>query len=60
MNLEPHPNLSLLFKQFHDLSSHLINKNPENMMTNCKCYDIDDIQKIKSKPNSVSLSLYSI
>ena len=27
------------------------------MMTNCKYYDIDDIQKIKSKPNSVSLCL---
>ena len=60
INLEPHPNLSLLFKQFHDLSSHLINKNPENMMTNCKYYDIDDIQKIKSKPNSVSLPLFHL
>ena len=27
------------------------------MITNCKFYDIDDIQKIKSKPNSLSPSL---
>ena len=58
INLEPPPNLSLLFNQFNDLSSDSINKNPENLMTNCKYYDIDDIQKIKSKPNY--LSLYSI
>ena len=38
INLEPPPNLSLLFNQFNDLSSHSINKNPENMMTNCKYY----------------------
>ena len=25
------------------------------MVTNCKYYDTDDIQKIKSKPNSLSL-----
>ena len=55
INLEPPPNLSLLFNQFNDLSSDSINKNPENMMTNCKYYDIDDIQTIKSKPNSLSL-----
>ena len=30
------------------------------MMTNCKYYDIDDIQKIKSKPNSVSLPLFHL
>ena len=29
------------------------------MMTNCKYYDIDDIQKIKSKPNSLSLFIPS-
>ena len=27
------------------------------MMTNCRYYDIGDIQKIESKPNSLSLSL---
>ena len=58
INLKPPPNLSLLFNQFNDLSSDSINKNPENMMTNCKYYDTDDIQTIKSKPNS--LFLYSI
>ena len=58
INLEPPPNLSLLFNQLNDILSDSINKNPENMMTNCKYYDIDDIQKIKSKSNS--LSLYSI
>ena len=57
INLKPPPNLSL-FSQFNDLSSDSINKNPENMMTNCKYYDTDDIQTIKSKPNS--LFLYSI
>ena len=35
INLEPPPNSSLLFNQFNDLSSDSINKNPENMMTNC-------------------------
>ena len=58
INLEPPPNLSLLFNQLNDILSDSINKNPENMMTNCKYYDIDDVQKIKSKSNS--LSLYSI
>ena len=53
INLKPPPNLSLLFSQFNDLSSDSINKNLENVMTNCKYYDIDDIQKIKSKPNSL-------
>ena len=60
INLKPLPNFSLLFNQFNDLSSDPINKNPENMMTNCKYQNIDDIQKINSKPNSLSLSLYSI
>ena len=60
INLKPPSNLSLLFNQFNDLSSDSINKNPKNMMTNCKQYDIDDIQKIKSKPNSLSLSLFHL
>ena len=51
INLKPPPNFSLLFNQFNDLSPDSINKNPENM-TNCKYYDIDDIQKIKTKPKS--------
>ena len=51
INLEPPPILSLLFNQFNDLSSDSINKSPENMMTNCKYYNIDDMQKIKSNPN---------
>ena len=55
INLKPPPNLSLLFNQLNDLSSDSINKNPENIMTNCNYYDIDDIQKIKSKPKSLSL-----
>ena len=46
-NLKPSPNLSLLINQFNDLSSDSINKNPENTI-NCKYYDIDDIQKIKT------------
>ena len=36
INLKPPSNLSLLFNQFNDLSSDSINKNPKNMMTNCK------------------------
>ena len=28
------------------------------MVTNCTYYDIDDIQKVKSEPNSLSLSLF--
>ena len=55
INLKPPSNISLLFNQFNDLSSDSINKNAKNMMTNCKYYDIDDIQKIKSKPNSLYL-----
>ena len=57
INLKPPQNISLLFNQFNDLSSDSINKNPENM-NNCKYYDIDDIQKIKTKVNSLSFSLY--
>ena len=53
INLKPLPNVSLLFNQFNDLSSDLIIKDPKNM-TNCKYYDIDEIQKIKTKPNSLS------
>ena len=56
INQKPRPNFSLLFNQFNDLSSDSINKNPGNM-TSCKNYDINDIQKIKTKPNSLSLSL---
>ena len=41
INLKPPPSLSLLFNQFNDLSSDSVNKNPGNMMTNCKYYDID-------------------
>ena len=60
INLKLPPNLGLLFNQFNDLSSDSINKNPENMMTNCKYYDIDDTQKIKFKPNSFSLFLFDL
>ena len=56
INQKPRPNFSLLFNQFNDLSSDSINKNPENM-TSCKNYDINDIQKIKTKPNSLSVCL---
>ena len=54
INLKLPPNLGLLFNQFDDLSLDSINKNPENM-TNCKYYGIDDIQKIKTKPHSLSV-----
>ena len=55
--LKPPPNLTLLFNQFNDLSSDLINKNPENM-TNCKNYDNDDTQKIRTE--TISFSLYHL
>ena len=55
INLEPSSNVSLLFNQFHDLSSDSIKKTPENMMANCKYYDIEDVQKIKSIPDSLFL-----
>ena len=55
INLKLPPNLGLLFNQFNDLSSDSINKNPENMKINCKYYDTDNIQRIKSKPNSLFL-----
>ena len=54
INLKPFPNFSLFFKQFSDLLSDSINKNPENL-TNCKYYDIDDIQTIKTKLNTLSI-----
>ena len=57
INQKPRPNISLLFSQFNDLSSDSINENPGNM-TSCKNYDIDDIQKIKTEPNSLCLSLF--
>ena len=47
INLKPLLNVSLLFNQFNDLSWDLIIKDPENM-TDCKYYDIDEIQKIKT------------
>ena len=53
INLKPHPNHSLLFNQSNDLSKDSVIKNPENM-TNCKYYDIDDIQKFKLE-NTLSL-----
>ena len=54
INLKLNSNLSLLFNQFNDLSSDSINKNPENM-ANCRYYDIDDIEKIITKPIFLSL-----
>ena len=50
----PPPNLKLLFNQFNDLTAESNKKDPENFI-NCKNLDIDEIQKMKIEPNSLSL-----
>ena len=54
LKLNPPPNLRLLFNQFNELTAESNKKNPENFI-NCKNLDIDEIQKIKIEPNSLSL-----
>ena len=48
------PNFILLFHQFNDLTTESNKKNPENFI-NCRNPDIDEIQKMENKPNSLSL-----
>ena len=57
--LKPPPTLCLLFNLFNNLSPDSVNKNPENMI-NCKYYNIDDIQKIKTKLDPLSFSLFHL
>ena len=50
----PPPNLKLLFNQLNELTAEFNERNPENFI-NCKNLDIDEIQKMKIEPNSLSL-----
>ena len=52
--LNPPPNYTLLFNQFNELTAESNKKNPENFI-NCRNLDIDEIQKMKIEPNSISL-----
>ena len=53
LTLHTPPNLKLLFNQLNELTAES-NKNPENFI-NCRNLDIDEIQKMKIEPNSLSL-----
>ena len=52
--LNPPPNLKLLFNQFNELTAESSKKNSESFI-NCRNLDIDEIQKMKNEPNSLSL-----
>ena len=54
LTLNPPPSIKLLFTQFNELTAESNKKNPENFI-NCRNLDIDEIQKMKIDPNSVSL-----
>ena len=54
LKLNPPPNRKLLFNQFNELTAESNKKNPENFI-NCRNLDIDEIQKMKIEPNSLSL-----
>ena len=54
LKLNPPLNLRLLFNQFNELTAESNKKNPENFI-NCRNLDIDEIQKMKIEPNSLSL-----
>ena len=54
LKLNPPPTLKLLFNQFNELAAESNKKNPQNFI-NCKNLDIDEIQKMKIEPNSLSL-----
>ena len=54
LTLTPPPSIKLLFTQFNELTAESNKKNPENFI-NCRNLDIDEIQKMKIDPNSVSL-----
>ena len=51
---DPPPDLKLLFNQFNELTAESNKKNPGSF-TNCRNLDIDEIQKMKVEPNSLSL-----
>ena len=54
--LTPNPpsNLKLLFNQLNELTAESNKKNPENFI-NCSNLDINEVQKMKIEPNSLSL-----
>ena len=54
LTLNPPPNIKSLFNQFNALTAESNKKNPENVI-NYRNLDIDEIQMIKIKPNSLSL-----
>ena len=54
LTLSPPPNLKLLFKQFNKLTAESNKNNPEDFI-NCRNSDIDEIQKMKIEPGSLSL-----
>ena len=54
LKLNPPQNLKLSFNQFNELTSESNKNNPENFI-NCRNLDIDEIQKMKIEPNSLSL-----
>ena len=49
-----HQTLYYYFTSFNDLTTESNKKNPENFI-NCRNPDIDEIQKMENKPNSLSL-----
>ena len=54
LTLNPPPNFKLLFRQFSDLTVESNKTNRENFIK-CENLDIDEIQKMKVEPNSLSL-----
>ena len=53
LKLNPPPNLKLLFNQCNELTSESNKKSPENFI-NCRNLDVDEIQKMKIEPHSLS------
>ena len=54
LTLNPPPNPKLFFNRCNELTAESIKKNPENFI-NCRNLDIiDEIQKMKIEPNSLS------
>ena len=53
LTLNPPPNLKSLFNHMNQLKAESNKKNPERFI-NCRNLDIDEIQKMKVKPNWLS------
>ena len=52
-------NLSQLFNQFNDITENHTSRDPDNVVK-CRYYDIEDIQTLKIKSKSKSLSMFHI